>query len=75
NSMVEKCAKCNTDLESAKENVAKCNECGGVYHSACCKLQTTDAVKRLRSKKGTWRCDSCETENASSHSSKSDTTT
>lgn len=64
-----KCGKCNEDF-SCVEIAAKCTVCQQSFHPACTRLGSTQNF--TKSKKNTWKCDSCKGESSSIQSSNED---
>lgn len=64
--MSESCVRCGEVIVNQLE-VAKCTDCNGLFHPACCG-QSLDAVRKLRSGSRKWRCVACKSETASTQS-------
>lgn len=52
------CSICNGSCDDPKDAI-KCFKCKKFFHCECCSLITMQRIKKLGSKRATWKCDDC----------------
>lgn len=53
------CKKCDNILSNPKD-VIQCSQCKDFFHVSCTNINNEDNLKKLRSRKATWKCENCD---------------